>query len=130
MHLFSESLRRKPLEATDSRMLQRVLKSRFRKFQDSFSTAKRRLRPNITVRSLTVDPPTVKRRPCVVVDPKSKGFVELEFVEEPLGVMAEQGHGYIRTEFGDEIGPDKRYKVVRKLGWGTNSSVWMAFDTK
>ena len=27
-------------------------------------------------------------------------LVGLEFVEEPLGVTAEQGHGYIRVEFG------------------------------
>jgi len=56
--------------------------------------------------------------------------VELEFVEEPLGVMAEQGHGYIRIDFGDEIGPDKRYRIVRKLGWRMYSSIWMAFDRK
>jgi len=51
-----------------------------------------------------------------------------QFVEEPLGLGAKQGHGYLRVEFGDAIGPDKRYKVIRKLGWGGNSSVWMAFD--
>ncbi len=33
-------------------------------------------------------------------------------------------------EFGDVLGPDKRYKVVRKLGWGMNSSIWMAIDEK
>jgi hypothetical protein len=54
----------------------------------------------------------------------------LEFVEEPLGVTAEQGHGFLRIEFGDAIGPGKRYKVVRKLGWGMNASIWMAFDAK
>jgi hypothetical protein len=56
--------------------------------------------------------------------------VDLEFVEEPLGVTAEQDHGYLRVEFGDAIVPDKRYKIVRKLGWGMNSSIWMAFDEK
>jgi hypothetical protein len=66
----------------------------------------------------------------VSVNPEGIELVDLEFVEEPLGVTAEQGHGYIRIEFGDAIGPDKRYKVVRKLGWGMNSSIWMAFDVK
>ena len=57
-------------------------------------------------------------------------LVDLEFVEEPLGVKAEQGHGFIQIEFGDAIGPDMCYKVVWKLGWGMNSSIWMAFDVK
>jgi hypothetical protein len=66
----------------------------------------------------------------VSVSPEGIELVDLEFVEEPLGVTAEQGHGFIRIEFGDAIGPEKRYKVVRKLGWGMNSSIWMAFDLK
>ena len=57
-------------------------------------------------------------------------LVDLEFIEEPLGVTAEQGHGFPRIKFGDVIGPDKHYEVVRKLGWGMNSSIWMAFDKK
>jgi hypothetical protein len=64
------------------------------------------------------------------VDAEGNTQVDLEFIEEPLGLSAEQGHGYLRIEFGDLIGPDHRYKVVRKLGWGMNSSVWMAFDEK
>jgi len=66
----------------------------------------------------------------VSVNPEGIELVDLEFVEEPLGVTAEQGHGFIRIEFGDAIGPDKRYKVVRKLGWGMNSSIWMALGEK
>jgi hypothetical protein len=64
------------------------------------------------------------------VDAEGITQVDLEFIEEPLGLSAEQGHGFLRIEFGDTIGPDHRYKVVRKLGWGMNSSVWMAFDEK
>jgi hypothetical protein len=64
------------------------------------------------------------------VDAEGNTQVDLEFIEEPLGLSAEQGHGFLRIEFGDAIGPDHRYKVVRKLGWGMNSSVWMAFDEK
>ncbi|KIM81667.1 hypothetical protein PILCRDRAFT_89100 [Piloderma croceum F 1598] len=66
----------------------------------------------------------------VSVNADGTTLVDLEFVEEPLGVTAEQGHGFLRIEFGDAIGPGKRYKVVRKLGWGMNSSIWMAFDEK
>ena len=38
--------------------------------------------------------------------------------------------GFIRIEFGVAIGPDKRYKVVLKLGRSIHSGVWMAFDVK
>jgi serine/threonine protein kinase len=51
-----------------------------------------------------------------------------KFSEEPLEVSMDEGHGFLRIEFGDMMGPDHRYRVVRKLGWGMNSSVWMAFD--
>ncbi|KAF8077002.1 kinase-like domain-containing protein [Lyophyllum atratum] len=64
------------------------------------------------------------------VDPASDQPVNRDFAEEPLGVTAEQGHGYLRVDFCEVIGPDGRYKVVRKLGWGVNSNVWMAFDQK
>ena len=66
----------------------------------------------------------------VSVNPEGIELVDLEFVEEPLGVTAEQGHGFPWIEFSDAMGPDKRYKVVRKLGWGMNSSIWMAFDER
>ena len=123
-------------------MLQRVLTPRFRILQGPFSTIQRSIRPNSTVPSLTTprpevvfaDPHTAPRffnsNKHVSVNPKGIELVDQEFVEEPLGLTAEQGHGFIRIEFGDAIGPDMRYKVVRKLGWGMNSSVWMAFDVK
>ncbi|KAJ6596069.1 hypothetical protein B0H10DRAFT_2089060 [Mycena sp. CBHHK59/15] len=31
--------------------------------------------------------------------------VELSFVEEPLGLRADQGYGYLQVDFGDRIGP-------------------------
>jgi len=119
-------------------MLQRVLTPRFRILQGPFSTIQRHLRPNSTVAMprpevVFADPQAAPRSGSnkhVSVNAEGIGLVDLEFVEEPLGVTAEQGHGFIRIEFGDAIGPDKRYKVVRKLGWGMNSSVWMAFDVK
>ena len=120
-------------------MLRRALTPRFRIPRGPFSTVQRHLR-NSAVLSLTTPHPEVvfadpqaAPRPCnkhVSVSPEGINLIDLEFVEEPLGVTAEQGHGFIRIEFGDAIGPDKRYKVVRKLGWGMNSSIWMAFDVK
>ena len=66
----------------------------------------------------------------VSVNPEGIELVDLEFIEEPLGVTAEQGHGFPWIEFNDALGPDKHYNVVRKLGWGMNSSIWMAFDER
>ena len=123
-------------------MLQRALTRRFRILQGPFSIIQHHLRPNSTVPSLTTPRPEVvladlhsaprvsNSNKHVSVNPEGIELVDLEFAEEPLGVTAEQGHGFIRIEFGDAMGPDKRYKVVRKLGWGMNSSVWMAFDVK
>ena len=37
--------------------------------------------------------------------------------------------GYHPVHLGDEF-KDGQYKVVRKLGWGTFSTVWLARDTK
>ncbi|KAJ6448697.1 kinase-like protein [Mycena sanguinolenta] len=55
--------------------------------------------------------------------------VELSFVEEPLGLRADQGYGYLQVDFGDRIGPSHgsrpRYEILRKLGW---ASVWLARD--
>ena len=53
----------------------------------------------------------------VSVNPDGIELVDLEFVEEPLGVTAEQGYGIPWIEPGDAMGPDKRYKIVQKLWW-------------
>lgn len=75
-------------------------------------------------------PPRSGSNKHVSVEEEGIEKIRLEFVEEPLGVTAEQGHGYLRVNFGDTIGPDNRYKITRKLGWGMYASVWMAFDEK
>jgi hypothetical protein len=49
-------------------------------------------------------------------------LVDLTFVEEPLGLRADQGYGYMQVEFGERIGPEGRYEILRKLGWGMNVS--------
>ena len=56
--------------------------------------------------------------------------VDLEFIEEPLGLSVEQGYGFPRFEFGESLGPDHRFKVVRKLGFGMNSSTWLSRDER
>ncbi|ODV95556.1 hypothetical protein PACTADRAFT_50260 [Pachysolen tannophilus NRRL Y-2460] len=38
--------------------------------------------------------------------------------------------GYHPTFIGEKYGPNDRYTVVRKLGWGHFSTVWLAFDNK
>ncbi|KAJ7216539.1 kinase-like protein [Mycena pura] len=40
----------------------------------------------------------------------------------------EHGHGFPLLEFGESLGQDRRYKIVRKLGWGMNSSTWLVYD--
>lgn len=36
--------------------------------------------------------------------------------------------GYHPTRLGDRLGPQLQYAVVRKLGWGHFSTVWLAWD--
>ncbi|KAJ7764787.1 kinase-like protein [Mycena metata] len=54
--------------------------------------------------------------------------VDLSFEEEPLGMPAITGFGFPRFEFGEFLGPDRRYKIVRKLGRGLNSTTWLVHD--
>ncbi len=61
--------------------------------------------------------------------PDEKAGLDLVFVEEPLGLPAEEGYGWPQLEFNEAIGPEKRYVVCRKLGWGMSSSTWLARDT-
>ncbi|KAG2350165.1 kinase-like protein [Suillus weaverae] len=47
---------------------------------------------------------------------------------EPLGLPAQDGFGWPQLEFNEAIGPDDRYIICRKLGWGMHSSTWLARD--
>ena len=58
----------------------------------------------------------------------SDGEVDLIFASEPLGMPAEQGYGWAQWKFKEKVGPDARYTIVRKLGWGSHSSAWLAHD--
>ena len=62
------------------------------------------------------------------VDAEGKQVVDLTFVSEPLGMPATDGYGWAQFEFGDQIGPENRYTITRKLGWGMHSSTWLARD--
>ncbi|KAG2341821.1 hypothetical protein BDR05DRAFT_429172 [Suillus weaverae] len=121
--------------STKTVMLQYLLTRRIRAFQCHFSKIQRQHRPSF--RCLTIAHPKVAssgpkaapRSPHKHVHLNAEGVeIELKFVEEPLAIPADQGHGYLRVEFGGSIDPERRFKIVRKLGWGTNSSIWMAFD--
>ncbi|KAL5482908.1 hypothetical protein ACEPAI_9503 [Sanghuangporus weigelae] len=56
-------------------------------------------------------------------------FVGYNFFEEPHGFTAEQGFGYLEIEFGERLGPEGHYEVLRKLGWSIRSTTWLAKDT-
>jgi hypothetical protein len=45
--------------------------------------------------------------------------LELTFIEEPLGLSAEQGFGYAQLQFGQRVGPNDNFEILRKLGWGS-----------
>jgi serine/threonine-protein kinase SRPK3 len=45
--------------------------------------------------------------------------------EEPHMLAPELGYGYYPLTLGERLDRDK-YEIVRKLGWGQNSSVWLA----
>ncbi|KAF5380301.1 hypothetical protein D9757_007937 [Collybiopsis confluens] len=64
----------------------------------------------------------------VSFDEDGTSRVSLNFVEEPLGLPGSKGFGWPQLEFGQKIGPALRYEIKRKLGWGMNSSTWLAYD--
>lgn len=64
------------------------------------------------------------------VGPNGEENLEYTFESEPLGLPPDLGYGFAQLRFGDAIGPDARYTVVRKLGWGMHSSTWLVRDAK
>jgi serine/threonine-protein kinase SRPK3 len=56
--------------------------------------------------------------------------IDLFFLEEALGIPCSEQCGWPRFKFEDSIGPEGRYQLKRKLGWGLGSSVWLALDKK
>lgn len=64
------------------------------------------------------------------VDHTGKSVVDLKFIEEPLGIPAQDGYGWPYIDFGESIGPNGRYTISRKLGFGSTSSIWLACDQR
>ncbi|KAF4591315.1 hypothetical protein EYR40_009918 [Pleurotus pulmonarius] len=62
------------------------------------------------------------------LDADGKEVVDLSFQSEGIGLPAEKGYGWAQLEFGEKIGRDQRYTITRKLGWGKNSSTWLAWN--
>lgn len=57
-----------------------------------------------------------------------KTIADFTFTSEPLGMPAQEGYGWVQWKFGEIVGPDGRYTILRKLGWGSHSSTWLARD--
>jgi hypothetical protein len=101
-------------------MLQRVLACPFRILQRSLPRILSRQRPSFLgmfpvvpaahTHTQSASPPSNKH---LSVDAEGNTHVDLEFIEEPLGINAEQGHGFLSVEFGDAIGSDV-------LGWASS----------
>jgi hypothetical protein len=67
----------------------------------------------------------------ISVDPVTgQSCYDLSYEEEPLGAAASDGYGFAQFKVGEVIGPDQRYLLARKLGWGMSSSTWLARDQK
>ena len=45
-----------------------------------------------------------------------------------ISLFAADGYGWAQFEFGEQIGKDNRYTIVRKLSWGMHSSTWLTRD--
>lgn len=65
------------------------------------------------------------------IDHASRYVEEVDqFLEEPCGLTAEQGFGYAQPQIGEHVGIGRTYdhEILRKVGWGMYSSVWLAKD--
>ena len=59
---------------------------------------------------------------------EEQGIPHFTFSEEPLGLPAAEGFGYFQGGPGLTFGPNSRFKLQAKLGFGTTSNVWLARD--
>jgi serine/threonine-protein kinase SRPK3 len=50
----------------------------------------------------------------------------MQWPEEPLDLPVDQSGGFYPATLGTRL--NSRYTIVRKLGWGQHSSVWLAKD--
>jgi hypothetical protein len=56
-----------------------------------------------------------------------QGAAALTSIEEPRGIPSSHGFGYMNINVRDKIGS---YEIIRKVGYGMHSSVWLARDTR
>lgn len=56
------------------------------------------------------------------------GSTPLPWPEEPLDLPTSDCGGYYAATLGEHL--NSRYTVLRKLGWGQHSNVWLAQDTR
>jgi hypothetical protein len=86
-----------------------------------------RHRPNLCLSSLSTAYSTENRaQQSDDIDEEDEEV--LRFHEEFIGLPASSGFGYMHVDIGDEIGEQGRYKILRKLGYGMYSTVWLARD--
>lgn len=53
-------------------------------------------------------------------------------LEEPTTISAAEGYGYYPAKLGQVLGHREKpnqYVILRKLGWGASSNVWLAHNT-
>jgi serine/threonine-protein kinase SRPK3 len=53
----------------------------------------------------------------------------VEWPEEDLSSTADGGAGFYPLRLGEAL-DDERFVIIRKLGWGGYSTVWLAKDLK
>lgn len=57
----------------------------------------------------------------------SNQLKDLEWPEEDLSSTAQEGAGFYPLRLGEAF-DDERFIIIRKLGWGGYSTVWLAKD--
>src|ERR1700733_8696992 len=83
---------------------------------------------NIVLRRSKMSPVPRPTNQHFYLDAEGKEVFDLTFISEPLGLPASRAYGFTQLECGGCIGPEARYTIARKLGWGMHSSTWLARD--
>ncbi|KAL6303510.1 kinase-like domain-containing protein [Sparassis latifolia] len=52
------------------------------------------------------------------------------FDEEPITYDTQSGYGFAPIKHGDLVGPEGRFEILRKLGWGCSGTTWLVKDVK
>ncbi|KAG8733383.1 serine/threonine protein kinase, CMGC group [Ceratobasidium sp. 423] len=82
--------------------------------------------PSVPYRSERVSPGGTKRVVYTIPDPPKVKTMPIDIVEREEAVGDYLPGGYLRVRIGDRFA--HRYRIVRKLGWGHFSTVWLAHD--